>query len=306
MKPPKQLSILLAILALAASSSAHAAPAMSSVSGAIYFGSACPSDSTRKYHEVCATERVDSKSPVTYFELLKLLYPKIQANGSAEGSKTPRKDYGGFSLDPNQPGASPLAPGAILYYQKITQGESVKTIILQESSGLLGYFQVLPETKLLDVVSVSQDMHVSLVPDKGLPIATRSGEFIFLTNNWHFNSSENFAIYNLFLAGKDQIEFVYDGPFLYGFAIPEKEDCRLWQELTPFNALPENQAGVPSLKMRVKQEVVCQGKTREMHKDAKSFEAKLSWDSAKGKYMGGSRELHRLNQCRMDGKLTCP
>ena len=306
MKTLKNSSVFLALLALAAASSAHAAPAFSSVSGAIYFGNSCPSNSPPKYNEVCATERVDSKSAVTYFDLLKLLYPKIQANGSAEGSKAPRKDYGGFSLDPGQPGGSPLGPGSILYYLKTTQGESVRALILQESSGLLGYFQVTPEAKLLDVVAVSQDMHVSLVPDKGLPIAARPGEFVFLTNNWHFNSSENFAIYNLFLAGKDQIEFVYDGPFLYGFAMPEKEDCRLWQELMPFAALPESQAGIPSLKMRVKEEVVCQGKTREIHKGAKSFEAKLSWDAAKGKYMGGSRELHRLNQCRMDGKPNCP
>ncbi|MCC6273580.1 MAG: hypothetical protein IT572_08950 [Deltaproteobacteria bacterium] len=281
-------------------SAVRAAGPFSAVSGAIWFPGACP-EAAQKGRDVCAQDRVGTKSAATYFDVLKQAYPNLKLDGSAADSKKPRVEFGGFSGETGSAG-SPLAEGENLFYLKVQDGDSLRVLTLQEGTGLLAYVQVEPMLKLLDLVSIAQDQHVSLNADLGI-IPVRAGGFVFLANNWHFNSSEAFNIYNLFLAGPERVSLVYDGPFLYGFALPERPECRLGQRMKPLQVLPTRHEGVSDLLFRVEEERVCQGKNREIVSGRRSFEAKLHWE--KGKYMGGSRELHRLNNCRTEGKPGC-
>lgn len=284
---------------------AFGAPNFSAASGFIQFNKSCsPDPASKNTGGVCSGDRVGIKTTTTYFDIVKQVYPDLKPDGSSSASHPVRKNISTFSVAEDDLSGSPLSPGETLFFLRVSEGDSLKVLILQSQTGLLGYVQVEPQLKLLDIVGVAQDLNVSLNAENGL-LPVRPGEFVFFANSWHFNSSENFNSYDLLLASPEKIQSVYDGPFLYGFRMPQRYECRVDQILKPLVPLAPGPAGYAGLRLRVVEQRSCEGKTQTTLGPERKFEAELKWDPAKGKYMGGSRELFRLNQCRMDGKAGC-
>lgn len=294
----------LALISVFCAKTAGAGASISAVSGNIFFGKACPADAATKGRDVCAQEKIGAKSSATYSDAVRLIYPQLKQDGTAADSKTPREEFGGFGSAEDKPASTPLGAGDPLFYLRVADGNSLRLLVLNGNTGLLGYVQAEPELKLMDLVGVAQDQHVSLNADYGV-LPVRAGEFVFFANSWHFNSSESYNSYALYLAGAERVRQVYDGPFLYGFSQPNRPECRIGQLLKPLQPLPAGPAGYAGLRLRITEQRVCQGNSREILGPERKFEAELKWDAAKGKYMGGSRELHRLNNCRMEGKPGC-
>ncbi|HKX13300.1 MAG TPA: hypothetical protein VJP40_09120 [bacterium] len=256
--------------------------------------------------DVCAADPVLPKGPSSFLDLLKQVFPDLRPDGTSSGPvKTPRKYLGQMYLsEPEARSASGsgqkvFLPAGDFAYLKV--GDRVA--ILDRSSGWLAYFQVQPVPKLLDMVGVAQDRLVSFATDTGVYPMSR-GEFLFWVGNSHHNSGESYSIFNLFHAGGDQVDIAYDGPFLYSYLIPGPEDCRVTQNLTPVRAVGDS-SGFPRLTMRVDQEKVCRKGEREVVSGRRGFDATLTWDAARRKYMGGSKELFKLNNCLIEGNSNC-
>lgn len=256
--------------------------------------------------DVCAADPVLSQAASSYQDLLRQIFPDLRPDGSSSGPvKTPRKYLGQMYLSepeapkPSGPSQKVFLPAGDFSYLKV--GDRVA--VLDRNSGWLAYFQVQPVPKLLDLVGVAQDRHVSLATDTGVYSMNR-GEFLFWVGNSHHNAGESYYIYNLFHAGGDQVDLAYDGPFLYSFLIPGPGDCRVTQSLAPVRSAGDS-AGFPRLAMRVDQEKICQKGPREVVSGRRGFEATLTWDAAKRKYMGGSKELLKLNNCRIEDNSNC-
>jgi len=194
-------------------------------------------------------------------------------------------------------------PAGDFTYLNIGDAQGLRTVILESNSGSLAYFEVAPTPKLLDLVGISQDRMVSIASEMGAyPVDGK--QFLFWTTNSHFNAGESFTIYNLIHAGTDRIDIAYDGPFLYGFALPGS-DCNVGQNLAAVKTGPADAAGFPQLTLTVVQDKLCQRGEKQAVTATRKFVATLNWDKAKGKYMGGSKELFLLNRCRTEDKPNC-
>lgn len=302
----------LVLIALQASPSLGAASARVS-SGAIRFASDCPQKGTPALpiQEVCASDPVIPQVKTTYLDLLRQIYPDLRPDGNAsQPPKETRTNLGQMDLsqgeaEPPTPANSSknFFPAGDFTFINVGDAQGLRTVILESNSGTLAYFEIIPTVKLLDLVGISQDRLVSIASERGAyPIDAR--QFLFWTTNSHFNAGESFNIYNLIYAGTERINIAYDGPFLYGFALPNS-DCNLNQSLAPVKLGAPNAAGFPQLTLTVIQEKLCQRGEKEAVTAARKFVATLNWDKAKGKYMGGSKELFLLNRCRLDGKPNC-
>lgn len=268
-------------------------------SGAIGFSKDCSASG----QDVCAGDRV-SAGPGTYLDLLRILFPDIRADGNTSlAPKTPRKNFGQMNLSDNGSGAPAskiFLPAGDFSYLALGEGEKSRVLLLNRSSGDLALFQIAPALKLLDLVGVAQDREVFFSPDKGVYAKKNSG-WLFWVANSHHNSGESYYIYNLMNVSADKVELAYDGPFLYSFQLPGDSDCRVAQNLDPVAAFPANESGYPGLAMKVRQEKSCQKASRETVMGRRDFSANLTWDEAKQKYMGGSKELLKLNRCLTEG-----
>lgn len=277
--------------------------------GSVRFESSCPAPSKNQYgmKDVCAEGKVVPGSNVTWFDLLKQIYPDLKPDGKASDLHKIREEIKETEIFSGFPGPSPgnFTDVGPYTYLLVSEAGRTRALLLQTDNGLLAYLQVTPALKLLDLIDTAKDQHVDFAGQPVLTVAP--GQFVFSLNSWHFNSSESYNIYNLFLAGPEQLRFVYDGPMLMGYRSPKNEDCFIRQELTPLSMLPTQKDGISDLSMKVMQTKECDtkgGKTKVIPQ--KTFESVLSWDKAKRKYMGGSKELFRLNQCLLGQEKGCP
>ena len=280
---------LLALLTLPLLQDASAQASPSIRSGLLEFSNCSPNATAGlPGQHACGSDAAIPGAKVTFQDLIKLI------------SSSPRTSLGQFDLSE---GAGPTAfpPSGQFSYLSVGDSQTAKLVILESNSGMLAYFQVLPEAKLLDWVGIAQDQRVNLVPEMGV-YAARPGEFLFWTSNSHHNSGESFNIYNLIYAGSQKVDVAYDGPFLYSYFLPG--DCAITQTLAPVKIQSADQ-GFPRLGMQVLEEKRCQRNGKEVVAATRKFEATLHWDKAKAKYLGGSKELFGLNRCRTEGKANC-
>ncbi|HKY62878.1 MAG TPA: hypothetical protein VJR29_05600 [bacterium] len=228
-----------------------------------------------------------------------LLLPSQQELLKQVVGKTPRKYLG--QMDLSDPG--PVSVEGNFSYLEFSGDVRGRILLLSLDTGVLAYLQTKPTVKLLDLVGIAQDRHVSFSPETGL-YSNGRGELLFWTSHSHHNAGESYQIYNLLLAGAERIELVYDGPFLYSFLLYDS-DCRVAQSLAPVPEASAGAEGFPKLAMRVRQEKLCSKSGKEVRRGERRFEAALTWDPARRQYMGGSKELFRLNHCRIEGKGKC-
>jgi hypothetical protein len=230
---------------------------------------------------------------VTYLELVKQIT-----------MKPPRKYLGQFYAG-EESGATPsLLTTDDFGYLRVSDSKGLRVAILDRSSGLLALFQIKPALQFLDLVGVAQDRMVSLVPELGL-YSARPGRFLFWTSNAHYNAGESFQIYNLIYAGSQELSIAYDGPFLYGFTQAGNSECTTSQILRPVPAISTDAYGFPNLAMKILEEQRCWKDQIESVGGRPDFEALLHWDPKQKKYLGGSKELLRINRCRTEGKPNC-
>jgi len=277
-------------------------------SGSILFSPSCDpkAGAAGVSQDVCAGDPVAAPAATSYMDLLKQIYPDLRADGSSSGpARSPRKNLGqmdlaDFESAPKAAGPKSFLPAGDFAY--LTVGN--RTVILDRVSGWLAYFQLQPSSKLLDLVGIAQDQHVTLATDIGV-YSIDPNQFLFWTVNSHHNAGESYSIYNLIHAGSEKADIVYDGPFLYSFLLYDSSDCRVAQSLAPVRKVSADPTGFPRLAMNVDQEKVCEKGEKPIVAGKRHFDATLLWEPAKQKYMGGSKELFRLNGCRIEGKTNC-
>jgi len=294
------------LLALGFLLSARTASASSTSFGTLAAEPNCESLHNAKIQQYCLRDKILSSAPVTFFDLLKLVYPDLQPDGKASYAKKLRKSFAGFDDGQSIPEAPGEAPFAIENQDilLITAPGHSRLLVLNPRNGTLAYFQVEPTPKLLDLIGVSQDQNVDFASDFPV-LEVRAGQFAFLTNSWHFNSAEAFNIYNLFVTAPERLDLVYDGPFLYSFTIPEKQDCRLEQQLKGLVALPTQHDGYSDLRMEVDEAKSCPKGEKQVFSAKRAYPLMLLWQASQGKYMGGSKELYQRNKCRQEEKPNC-
>ncbi|MFO1463002.1 MAG: hypothetical protein U1F66_04440 [bacterium] len=285
---------------------ARAEPAKTTA-GIFVFGKDCVSGLQGGVLESCVQDKVRPDAATTYLDLLRLIYPDLKIDGTVSYSQPLRADIGGFGAMDAMPTAAggAFSPLGAQQFLMLPESGRKRLLVLDPDRGTLALLQVEPSPKLLDWIGVSQDQHVGLASEFPV-LEVRSGEYVFLTNNWHFNSSEAFNIYNLFLIAKDRLSLVYDGPFLYSFNIPERQECRLDQRLASLQSLPARHEGYSDLRMEVREERRCPKGEGEVIHGRRNFSLPLYWQGSKGKYLGGSKELYRLNNCRREEWPRCP
>jgi hypothetical protein len=173
-------------------------------------------------------DRISSSSKVTYFDLLKRVFPDITMNGAATKSLPIEQlvgDYENQSLDGDLEiscdNLIPFKNGKTkLLFLAICVRNS-KEAIWGENL-LLAAFDVSHRVKLLDVVDVQCDRFCSVLKPQPALSNNSSMPILAMTNS-HFNCQENFEILTLLSLAHNKIVVVCDKlPFAYCCRMEEK------------------------------------------------------------------------------------
>ncbi len=262
--------------------------------GSIDFGAACTPQVDKSVdpsmpYQVCARDPIVAGGP-SYFKVLKDVFPDLKPDGHATQWKKEIKGSFGDELQPGQDFELGSPP-----YLLVKEGNEARLIIMINEQAL-AYYRLKPSYELLDFVGFGMDPeHKSLVNRFGV-FPVHPGQYLFLFSSWHDNSSESFDGYQLMLMGPKELRSVYDGPSLYGYRYGDAQDCREAQDFHSLKRLPTQHAGYSDLLLDVQNVKFCSPHGKEKELGRKTFSATLHWDERKGKYMGGSKELLRLNR----------
>ncbi|MDR3617130.1 MAG: hypothetical protein P4L53_26485 [Candidatus Obscuribacterales bacterium] len=174
------------------------------------------------------SDRISSSSKVTYFALLKRVFPDITMDGAATKSLPIEQLMDNYEKQPLE-GDLEISCDNSIPFQSGKTKLLFLTISVRNSNEaiwgenfLLAAYDVTQRVKLLDVVDVQCDRFCSLVKPQPA-LSNNSSMPIVLITNTHFNCQENFEIYTLLGLAHNKIVAVCDKlPFAYCCRMEEK------------------------------------------------------------------------------------
>jgi hypothetical protein len=251
--------------------------------------------------DVGLSSPVESGSGTIYFDLLRELFPDLQADGAAHRSipfrslSEPRRREAvtgdiTFEFKPywfKSEGGRLL----LLWVDVKAEGANAGTPYEGEAD-VLAVFRLRPGVKLLDAVDVKTDRFTGFWKDRPLfPLGPRDDAFIVYST--HSNAGESYTSLDLLFVDAGRLKTVAS-QFLY-----ETEGCGASYDETPsFQTAADPGHKYPKVLLKVKltkkpDEETCERPTRGY---TRYYQGLYRWDAAKGRYVSNSRQLDSLDR----------
>lgn len=253
-------------------------------------------DSSMRPLESRPTER----SVVTFRDVLRALYPDLQPDGRAAttvGARAVPDSVAGADAPPG-PVEINLDVGAV-GFAVITDGP--RDHVAMMVAGTLVLAQVAPEFHPAGALLVQTDPGGE--PSIAQMLLLGEGRPAAVVLNAHHNSNESFAQYLIATPVEGRLEQVFQGPVLYSVQTYERgcEPRRLEQRMLPITLRDARRDGVAELSMTVREARICTQRGRPRTLSSLMHYARLRWDPAQSRYLGGLEALERRNQRMMGG-----
>jgi hypothetical protein len=244
--------------------------------------------------------RPTERSVATFRDVLRAVYPDLQADGRAAttlgaravpdavaGADTPP---GPVEIDLNTGGAS---------FALIADGP--RDHVAMMVAGALVLAQVAPEFRPSDALLVQTDPGGE--PSIAQMLLLGEARPAAVVMNAHQNSQESFARYLIATAIEGRLQQVFQGPVLYSIQTYERgcEPRRLEQRMLPITLRDAQRDGFAELSMTVREARICTQRGRPRTLNSLMHFARLRWDPAQSRYLGGLEALERRNQRMMGG-----
>ncbi|TCI00443.1 hypothetical protein EJV46_07365 [Roseococcus sp. SYP-B2431] len=245
--------------------------------------------------------RPTERSVASFADVIRALYPDLDAAGRAArfaGARAvPDAVAGGDS--PAGPAEIDLAGGGAASFSVISEGERDHVAMLV--AGVLVLAQVAPEFRATDGLLVQTDPGGSPSIAQMLLLGEARPAAVVL--NGHHNSHENFSRHLIATAVEGRLQQVFQGPLLYSVQANERgcEPRRLDQRMLPIALREARRDGFAELSMTVREARICTQRGRARTLNSVVHHARLRWDPAQSRYLGGLDALERRNR-RMMGE----
>lgn len=230
-------------------------------------------------------DRLDSR----LLRVMREIYPDLQPSGKATRFK-------GAANVPNAVDEAAGNPATGDF--DLADGHSASAIVNKGGvshavvfvGGMVAVAQLAPEFRFEGAIFVQTDPSGPPVVSGVIALAPTTPGVIVL--NAHFNSQEGFADYLLLASVGGKLVPVYDGPSLYSASTNDEKcgDKVMTQQLKKLEPLAGSHAGYADLALEVVETVECGGA-----RSSKTYAATLTWDGARKKYVGGTKELSGLS-----------
>ncbi|MBS1182822.1 MAG: hypothetical protein H6Q99_2702 [Proteobacteria bacterium] len=253
---------------------------------------------TASPERVCLSAPLVSGAPTSALDVLRDIYPGLDANGighqfaGAEAVET-ASDPDAGTPDDREVG---IATGDFANIAVIEAGN--KAFAAAVSSGVVTVAEVKPAYRALGRLLVATDPGGPTVGYRLLLAAPDSP--VALTLSSHFNSQEGFDVLHLTGVVGGELIDLYDGPYLYSLA-EATEHCQLLDHREVISAIktqPQSHHGLADIGVVVDYAATCiNGETRRQL-EAKSFPLRLTYDGAR--YDGDASALGDLNSGLME------
>lgn len=240
-------------------------------------------------------------SKITYFDLLRELFPDLAADGTAHRSvpmrsasePSERSVVEGeikfeFKPYPFRSGGRQL----LMLWVEIKAAGANEGTPYEGESAVLAVYSLEPAAKLLDAVDAKADRFTGFWKDRPL-LRLDSRNDAFVIYNTHWNSGESYFGIDVLFVDEGRIKPIA-GLFLY-----DTQGCGVSFTETPaFRAAADPGNKYPKLLVEVevkkgRDEKTCEHPTRGY---VRRYRGVYRWSRAKGRYPGGSRQLGALDR----------
>lgn len=240
--------------------------------------------------------RPTERSAVTFGDVLRAIYPDLDATGRAARFAGARAVPDAVAGEDSPPGPAEidLTGGETASFSIISEGERDHVAML--IAGVLVMAQVAPEFHPTDALLVRTDPGGAPSIAQMLLLGEDRPAVVVL--NSHGNSSESFAQHLIATPVEGRLEQVFQGPVLYSVDTYERgcEPRRLEQRMLPIALREARREGFAELSMTVREARICTQRGRPRTLNSLAHHARLRWDPAQSRYVGAMDALERRNQ----------
>jgi hypothetical protein len=247
-----------------------------------------------------ATRPLDGKpterSVVTFRDILRDIYPDLGADGRASRTVGARAVPDAVAREDTPPGPVEidLTGGGPAVWAMIAEGERDHVAILV--AGALVLAQVAPEYRPAGALLVQTDPGGE--PSIAQMLLLGEGRPAAVVVNGHHSSQESFSQYLIATPIEGRLQQVFQGPVLYSVQRYERgcEPRRLEQRMLPITLREARRDGFAELSMTVREARICTQRGRPRTLNSLVHYARLRWDPAQSRYLGGLEALERRNR----------
>jgi hypothetical protein len=254
---------------------------------------------------VCLNDVVVAGEKAKYIDLLRLVLPNLNKDGVASKLKGPQsllRKKSNTKLQSEYPYEPPININNTQFFSfGAEKSRWIALLIDQENDlddtvrgiKLLALFQIKPIIKLIDSINVGEDRFTIF---ENNVLWNEEGSPLFFIKNSHHNCCENYQTYLIMGIIENKLKLLYDGPFLFGFR-DENSGCLINQK-ADFLPIRVPSSSYPSIQMMVVEAKECENSKIKI---LKTYPALLKWDVRKQIYRGGSKELMKNNNKKVEG-----
>lgn len=240
--------------------------------------------------------RPTERSVVTFRDVLRSLYPDLQADGRAArtmGARAAPDAIAGGDTPPG-PVEIDLSASGGASFAVIPDGERDHVAMMVAGALLLA--QVAPEFRATDALLVQTDGAGD--PSIAQVLLLGEGRPAAIVLNGHHDGGESFAQYLIATPIEGRLQQVFQGPVLHSVETWERgcEPRRLEQRMLPITLRDARRDGYAELSMTVREARICTQRGRPRTLNSLMHYARLRWDPAQSRYLGGLDALDRRNR----------
>lgn len=242
--------------------------------------------------------RPTERSVVSFGDVLRAVYPDLDAAGRASRFAGARAVPDAVAGEDSPPGPAEIDLSAgNASFALVPDGERDHVAMLV--AGVLVLAQVAPEFRPADALLVQTDPGGD--PSIAQMLLLGEGRPAAVVLNAHHNSSESLAQYLIATPIEGRLQQVFQGPILYSVQTWERgcEPRRLEQRMLPIALRDAQRDGYAELSMTVRVARICTQRGRPRTLNSVMHYARLRWDPAQMRYVGGLDALDRRNRQRM-------
>jgi len=240
--------------------------------------------------------RPTERAAASFRDVLRAIYPDLDAAGRAARFAGARAVPDAVAGEDSPPGPAEidLAGGEGAVFAVLSEGERDHVAMLV--AGVLVMAEVAPEFRATDALLVQTDPGGPPSIAQMLLLGERRPAVVVL--NGHQNGQESFSRHLIATPVEGRLRQVFQGPGLYSVEAWERgcEPRRLEQRMLPIALREARRDGYAELLMTVREARICTRRGRPRTLNSLVHYARLRWDPAQSRYLGGLEALERRNQ----------
>ncbi|MBS7811137.1 hypothetical protein [Roseococcus pinisoli] len=234
--------------------------------------------------------RPTERSVVTFRDVLRAVYPDLQADGRAAANASAGGDT------PPGPAGIDLA-NASASFAILSEGE--RDHVAMTLAGVLVMAEVAPEFRPTNALPIRTEREGDPTITQMLLLGEGRPAAVIL--NTRQDGERSIARYLIAAPIDGQLRQVFEGPLLYSVDTLERgcEPRRIEQRMLPVALRDAQRDGYAELSLTVRVARICIRRGRPRTQGTTVHYARLRWDSAQSRYLGSLDALERRNEQRM-------